>query len=155
VTTVRRTTNFPVNLSGGERVGTLRRRRLDWSTQSDHAGHRARRVDLVRRGATFGLDTPLWAFDPPLDSTRTTARHRVLRGGAGAVEDLDDVLDDYFPQIASQWTHSRISPLDRRLLQWSIVDDVLTEASIRSITGRATGRDARRFVRRRTRLRER
>jgi len=60
-------------------------------------------VDLVRRGATFGLDTPLWAFDPPLDSTRTTARHRVLRGGAGAVEDLDDVLDDYFPQIASQW----------------------------------------------------
>jgi kynurenine formamidase len=27
----------------------------------------------------------------------------MLRGGAGAVEDLDDVLDDYFPQIASQW----------------------------------------------------
>ena len=60
-------------------------------------------VALVRRGATFGLDTPIWAFDPPLDSTRSSTRHRVLRGGAGAVEDLDDVLDDYFPQIASQW----------------------------------------------------
>jgi kynurenine formamidase len=60
-------------------------------------------VALVRRGATFGLDTAVGAFDPPLDSTRSTARHRVLRGGVGAVEDLDDVLDDYFPQIASQW----------------------------------------------------
>ncbi len=60
-------------------------------------------VALVRRGATFGLDTPVGAFDPPLDSTRSPARHRVLRGGGEAVEDLDDVLDDYFPQIASQW----------------------------------------------------
>ncbi len=60
-------------------------------------------VGLVRRGVTFGLDTPVWAFDPPLDSTRSSARHRVLRGGTQAVEDLDDVLDDYFPQIASQW----------------------------------------------------
>jgi kynurenine formamidase len=60
-------------------------------------------VALVRRGATFGLDAPVGTFDPPLDSTRLSARHRVLRGGAGAVEDLDDVLDDYFPQISSQW----------------------------------------------------
>jgi len=97
-------------------------------------------VDLVRRGATFGLDTPLWAFDPPLDSTRTTARHRVLRGGAGAVEDLDDVLDDYFPKLRASGTHSRISPLDPA--SFTMVDRLttsLTEASIRSITGRATG----------------
>ncbi len=60
-------------------------------------------VALVRRGASFGLDTAIGAFEPPLDSTRSSARHRVLRGGAGAVEDLDDALDDYFPQIASQW----------------------------------------------------
>ncbi|MGH3732764.1 MAG: cyclase family protein [Acidimicrobiales bacterium] len=58
---------------------------------------------LVRRGETFGLDAALWAFDPPLDTTRSPLRHRVLRGGAGAVEDLDDVLDDFFPQISSQW----------------------------------------------------
>jgi kynurenine formamidase len=60
-------------------------------------------VRLVRRGDTFGLNASVAAFDPPLDSTRSAARHRVLRGGDGAVEDLDDVLDDYFPQISSQW----------------------------------------------------
>jgi len=83
-------------------------------------------VDLVRRGATFGLDTPLWAFDPPLDSTRTTARHRVLRGGAGAVEDLDDVLDDYFPQIASQWDSlAHIAARPGVFYNGRSVDDVL------------------------------
>ena len=61
-------------------------------------------VALVRRGETFGLDTAIWSFDPPLDSTRTPARHRVLRGGSRSRRGLlDDVLDDYFPQIASQW----------------------------------------------------
>lgn len=58
---------------------------------------------LVRRGATFGLDAPVGAFDPPLDMTRSASRHRVLRGGDAEVEDLDDVLDEYFPQISSQW----------------------------------------------------
>ncbi len=58
---------------------------------------------LVRRGETFGLDAPVGAFDPPLDATRAAAKHRVLRGGVGEVEDLDDALDDYFPQISSQW----------------------------------------------------
>ena len=58
---------------------------------------------LVRRGITFGLNASVAEFDPPLDCTRSAVRHRVLRGGDGAVEDLDDFLDDYFPQISSQW----------------------------------------------------
>lgn len=58
---------------------------------------------LVRRGETFGLNASVGAFDPPLDTTRSAARHRVLRGGDEEVEDLDDALDDYFPQISSQW----------------------------------------------------
>jgi len=60
-------------------------------------------VALVRRGVSFGLDAPVDQFDPPLDETRAPTRHRVLRGGAAQVTDLDDVLDDYFPQISSQW----------------------------------------------------
>lgn len=60
-------------------------------------------VQLVRRGVGFGLDAPLDEFDPPLDSTRSPVRHRVLKGGDGAVVDLDDALDDFFPQISSQW----------------------------------------------------
>lgn len=60
-------------------------------------------VALVRRGVSFGLDAALDAFDPPLDDTRAPARHRVLRGGETDVTDLDDALDDYFPQISSQW----------------------------------------------------
>lgn len=59
---------------------------------------------LVRKGAVFPLDAPLDAFDPPLDSTRARARHRVLEGeGPSGIEHLDDVLDDYFPQVSSQW----------------------------------------------------
>ena len=85
-------------------------------------------VALVRRGATFGLDTPVGAFDPPLDSTRSPARHRVLRGGAGAVEDLDDVLDDYFPQIASQWDSlAHIAARPGVFYNDRSVDDVLHE----------------------------
>ncbi|MFI5034969.1 MAG: cyclase family protein [Acidimicrobiales bacterium] len=60
-------------------------------------------ASLVRRGASFGLDAPVDEFDPPLDDTRSRVRHRVLRGGGDQVTDLDDVLDDYFPQISSQW----------------------------------------------------
>ncbi len=60
-------------------------------------------VKLVVRGVSFGLDAPIDQFDPPLDVTRSRARHRVLQGGTDGVDDLDDVLDDYFPQISSQW----------------------------------------------------
>ncbi len=61
-------------------------------------------VRLVRKGAVFSLDHTVDAFDPPLDSTRARARHRVLQGrGPSGIEHLDDALDDYFPQISSQW----------------------------------------------------
>jgi len=60
-------------------------------------------LKLGRRGARFGLDAPVDQFDPPLDITRSNPVHRVLQGGADGVEDLDDALDDYFPQISSQW----------------------------------------------------
>lgn len=59
---------------------------------------------MVRKGTVFRLDAPLNAFDPPLDPTRALARHRVLEGrGPSGIEHLDDALDDYFPQISSQW----------------------------------------------------
>ncbi len=60
---------------------------------------------LVRRGATFALDVAIDTFDPPLDNDRAVARHRVLpyRDRNGDVEGFDDALDNYFPQIASQW----------------------------------------------------
>jgi Putative cyclase len=60
---------------------------------------------LVRRGATFALDVAIDTFDPPLDGDRAIARHRVLpyHDRNGDVEGFDDVLDNYFPQIASQW----------------------------------------------------
>lgn len=61
-------------------------------------------VRLVRKGTTFALNAAVDEFDPPLDSTRSAARHRYLEvGGDLGVEDMDDVLDDYFPQISSQW----------------------------------------------------
>lgn len=71
-------------------------------------------VGLVGAGSVFALSAAADEFDPPLDDTRSVTRHRVLRGGGAAgVEDLDDVLDDYFPQISSQWdslAHIAASP---------------------------------------------
>ena len=70
-------------------------------------------VRTVRRGVTFAFDVALDTFDPPLDDSRGIARHRVLRDGTRGVEGLDDVLDNYFPQIASQWdslAHIAASP---------------------------------------------
>jgi kynurenine formamidase len=60
-------------------------------------------VGVVRRGVSFGLNLSITEFHPPLDNTRAQTRHRVLRGGHDGVEDLDDVLDDFYPQISSQW----------------------------------------------------
>jgi hypothetical protein len=58
---------------------------------------------LVRRGATFALDVAIDTFTPPLDDDRSPMTHRYLRYGDDDVEGFDDVLDNYFPQIASQW----------------------------------------------------
>lgn len=58
---------------------------------------------LVRKGAVFSLNAAIDAFDPPLAGGRAQATHRVLHGDSDAVDGLDDVLDDFYPQISSQW----------------------------------------------------
>ncbi len=58
---------------------------------------------LVRRGVSFGLDAALDTFRPPLDVTRSLHAHRVLVPAGDASEDLDDVVDNLFLQISSQW----------------------------------------------------
>ena len=57
---------------------------------------------LVRKGSVFPLNAELDAVDPPLDPDRAMVRHRVLHQ-PGRIEDLDDVLDNFFPQGSSQW----------------------------------------------------
>jgi kynurenine formamidase len=58
---------------------------------------------LVRKGTIFALNAELDAVDPPLDKDRAMVRHRVLHQPGPGFEDLDDVLDNFFPQISSQW----------------------------------------------------
>jgi kynurenine formamidase len=86
---------------------------------------------LVKRGATFPLDAAVGEFDPPLDSTRAPARHRILRGeGPKGVDEFDDVLDDYFPQISSQWdslAHAAANP--GVFYNGASVDDVLVRGA--------------------------
>ena len=60
-------------------------------------------TSLVRKGTVFSLNAELDAVDPPLDSDRAMFRHRVLHQPGPGFEDLDDVLDNFFPQISSQW----------------------------------------------------
>ena len=58
---------------------------------------------LVKTGKVFSLNAELNALDPPLDTDRTMYRHRVLHQPGPGFPDLDDVLDNFFPQISSQW----------------------------------------------------
>jgi kynurenine formamidase len=60
-------------------------------------------IGLVRRGAVFPLDAALDAVDPPLDADRGAPRHRLLHKPGPGLEDLDDVYDNFYPQISSQW----------------------------------------------------
>ena len=85
-------------------------------------------VRLVRKGTVFPLDAAIWAFDPPLDKSRERARHRVLEGrGAAGVEHLDDVLDDYFPQVSSQWDSlAHIVAEPDRFYNGATVEDILS-----------------------------
>jgi kynurenine formamidase len=53
---------------------------------------------LVRRGAVFGLDYPLDAFDPPVSRTRRTASHTVF---GNSPFHRDDYLDQFFLQASS------------------------------------------------------
>jgi hypothetical protein len=68
---------------------------------------------LVRRGAVFPLNAELDAVDPPIDEDRAMYRHRVIHQPEAGFPDLDDVLDNFFPQISSQWdslAHVAFSP---------------------------------------------
>lgn len=70
-------------------------------------------IGLVRKGAVFPLDAALDAVDPPLDVDRGAPRHRLLHGPGPGLEDLDDVYDNFYPQISSQWdslAHVAYSP---------------------------------------------
>ena len=70
-------------------------------------------VGLVRKGAVFPLDAALDALDPPLDVDRGAPRHRLLHKPGPGLEDLDDVYDNFYPQISSQWdslAHVAYSP---------------------------------------------
>jgi kynurenine formamidase len=85
-------------------------------------------VRLVRKGLVFPLDAEIGAFDPPLDTSRAPARHRVLEGrGRAGMEHLDDVLDDYFPQVSSQWDSlAHIVAEPDRFYNGATPDDVLS-----------------------------
>jgi kynurenine formamidase len=70
-------------------------------------------VGLVRKGAVFPLDAALDAVDPPVDIDRGAPRHHVIHKPGPGLEDLDDVYDNYYPQVASQWdslAHVAYSP---------------------------------------------
>lgn len=55
---------------------------------------------LARRGAMFALQAPMDVIDPGMFS-RSKPRHtRIVRPGAVS---LDDVFDNFFPQVSSQW----------------------------------------------------
>lgn len=84
-------------------------------------------VSLVRTGSVFSLNAAADEFDPPLDETRSPVRHRVLRGdGDRGVEDLDDVLDDFFPQISSQWDSlAHVAARPGEFYNGASVEDVL------------------------------
>lgn len=58
---------------------------------------------LVKKGAVFALDAAVDAFDPPLEPERSAPRHRLLHRPGQGLEEFDDVLDNYYPQISSQW----------------------------------------------------
>jgi kynurenine formamidase len=68
---------------------------------------------LIRKGSVFSLNAELGAVSPPLDEDRAMLRHRVLHQPEPGFPDLDDVLDNFFPQISSQWdslAHVAYSP---------------------------------------------
>src|ERR1017187_8472013 len=112
-------------------------------------------VRLVSKGKVFALNAPINAFDPPLDVTRSRTRHRVLRGESSrGVEDLDDVLDDYFPQISSQWdslAHIAASPgvfyngaTVEDVVEWGV--NTIDHWARRGIVGRGVLLDVRRAL---------
>jgi kynurenine formamidase len=60
-------------------------------------------VGLVRKGEVFPLNAALDVVDPPLASGRGVPRHRLLHKPGPGLEGLDDVYDNFYPQLSSQW----------------------------------------------------
>ena len=56
---------------------------------------------LVRTGSVFPLDAPYDAFLPPPSPHRSAPRHNLVHE-AGSIH-FDDVHDNYYPQVSSQW----------------------------------------------------
>lgn len=60
--------------------------------------------ELIRRGRVFALNTPIDFFQPALDSGRGEPAPRLLHEDDwGTAATFDDVVDNYFLQISSQW----------------------------------------------------
>jgi kynurenine formamidase len=69
--------------------------------------------ELIRKGTVFSLNAEIDAVDPPLDPDRSPVRHRVLHQPDPGFPELDDVLDNFFPQGSSQWdslAHAAYTP---------------------------------------------
>jgi len=56
---------------------------------------------LIRKGSLFPLDLSPTFFSPPLSLKRHAPQHRVTTNPGKTV--LDDVIDDFYPQVSSQW----------------------------------------------------
>ena len=68
---------------------------------------------LVRKGIAFPLNAPLDLFNPTLTASRGVARHRVLTTNLELFTGMDDVYDNVYPQVSSQWdslAHASYSP---------------------------------------------
>lgn len=101
---------------------------------------------LVQSGRTFPLDAPLSMVEPPMFG-RTPPRHTVFTRAADSI--VDDVLDNVFPQVSSQWDalcHAAYSP--GTFFGGCSIDDVcagrltIDHLARRGVAGRAVVLDA-------------
>lgn len=58
---------------------------------------------IVQAGKVFSLNAAVDEFDPPLDNSRSAAKHRLTEGTSLGTTDFDDVVDNFYTQITSQW----------------------------------------------------
>jgi kynurenine formamidase len=66
---------------------------------------------LIRKGSLFPLDAAINAFSPSLVASRGMPRHRIFHDGSHLF--FDDVYDNFYPQVSSQWDslgHAGYSP---------------------------------------------
>ena len=78
---------------------------------------------LATSGRVFPLNAPLGAFDPPLASSRASYSHRRVKIERPGVIGLDDVLDDFNPQLSSQWDSLAHASYDGEYFYNGVHDD--------------------------------